>query len=123
MLRQPPVSTRTATLFPYPTLFRSDVLRHRLHQPQYLDKLAFAAAAHARFQQMAQMLERLGQFPALQRGRLIERIGLGLDQREIMQRKIGRAHVCTPVTNAHLVCRLLLEKKTKQSKKRYYEEM
>src|SRR3546814_8610150 len=26
-------------------------------------------------------------------------------------RKIGRAHVCTPVTNAHLVCRLLLENK------------
>src|SRR3546814_634376 len=26
--------------------------------------------------------------------------------------QIGRAHVCTPVTNAHLVCRLLLEKKT-----------
>src|SRR3546814_10556439 len=25
--------------------------------------------------------------------------------------KIGRAHVRTPVTNAHLVCRLLLEKK------------
>src|SRR3546814_6668101 len=27
------------------------------------------------------------------------------------RRKIGRAQVCTPVTNAHLVCRLLLEKK------------
>src|SRR3546814_7162642 len=26
--------------------------------------------------------------------------------------QIGRAHVCTPVTNAHLVCRLLLENKT-----------
>src|SRR3546814_10401807 len=26
--------------------------------------------------------------------------------------KIGRAHVCTPVTNAHLVCRLLLEQKS-----------
>src|SRR3546814_5545597 len=26
-------------------------------------------------------------------------------------KKIGRAHVWTPVTNAHLVCRLLLEKK------------
>src|SRR3546814_3276240 len=26
-----------------------------------------------------------------------------------MAREIGRAHVCTPVTNAHLVCRLLLE--------------
>src|SRR3546814_6919285 len=25
--------------------------------------------------------------------------------------QIGRAHVCTPVTNAHLVCRLLLDKK------------
>src|SRR3546814_3980243 len=29
----------------------------------------------------------------------------------ILSRQIGRAHVCTPVTNAHLVCRLLLEKK------------
>src|SRR3546814_9758798 len=27
-------------------------------------------------------------------------------------KKIGRAHVCTPVTNAHSVCRLLLEKQT-----------
>src|SRR3546814_1389988 len=27
--------------------------------------------------------------------------------------EIGRAHVWTPVTNAHLVCRLLLEKKNK----------
>src|SRR3546814_3782447 len=29
--------------------------------------------------------------------------------------QIGRAHVCTPVTNAHLVCRLLLEKNKLQS--------
>src|SRR3546814_2192972 len=29
-------------------------------------------------------------------------------------RQIGRAHVCTPVTNAHLVCRLLLDKKKQQ---------
>src|SRR3546814_8700922 len=28
--------------------------------------------------------------------------------------KIGRAHVCTPVTNAHLVCRLLLDKKNQR---------
>src|SRR3546814_9180628 len=27
--------------------------------------------------------------------------------------EIGRAHVLTPVTNAHLVCRLLLEKQNK----------
>src|SRR3546814_4592335 len=34
--------------------------------------------------------------------------GLGrLRNRTLLE--IGRAHVCTPVTNAHLVCRLLLE--------------
>src|SRR3546814_6819862 len=31
---------------------------------------------------------------------------------EIAAVEIGRAHVCTPVTNAHLVCRLLLAKTT-----------
>src|SRR3546814_4174637 len=31
--------------------------------------------------------------------------------------EIGRAHVCTPVTNAHLVCRLLLEKKKTKTQK------
>src|SRR3546814_6791093 len=30
--------------------------------------------------------------------------------------KIGRAHVCTPVTHAHNVCRLLLEKTQKPHK-------
>src|SRR3546814_1098385 len=30
---------------------------------------------------------------------------------EDLVRQIGRAHVCTPVTNAHLVCRLLRAKK------------
>src|SRR3546814_10275113 len=30
--------------------------------------------------------------------------------------EIGRAHVCTPVTNAHLVCRLLLAKKKTTTK-------
>src|SRR3546814_10909478 len=31
MIRRPPRSTRTDTLFPYTTLFRSDVFRYRLH--------------------------------------------------------------------------------------------
>src|SRR3546814_9908038 len=30
--------------------------------------------------------------------------------RQRIRDQIGRAHVCTPVTNAHIVCRLLLEK-------------
>src|SRR3546814_10742851 len=38
--------------------------------------------------------------------------GVRHDFRAGRDRKIGRAHVCTPVTNAHLVCRLLLEKPT-----------
>src|SRR3546814_10641952 len=33
--------------------------------------------------------------------------------------QIGRAHVCTPITNAHIVCRLLLEK-TKKTTNRHY---
>src|SRR3546814_2237372 len=36
-----------------------------------------------------------------------------LDARVLPEEReqIGRAHVCTPVTNEHLVCRLLLDKK------------
>src|SRR3546814_21173115 len=45
------------------------------------------------------------------------------DRRDVrlltVQPKIGRAHVCTPVTNSPLVCRLLLDKKnTTQISKR-----
>src|SRR3546814_15899689 len=36
---------------------------------------------------------------------------LDVQTRDLLQTEIGRAHVWTPVTNAHLVCRLLLEKK------------
>src|SRR3546814_4684680 len=34
MIRRPPRSTRTDTLFPYMTLFRSRVLRHRQEEPK-----------------------------------------------------------------------------------------
>src|SRR3546814_14781273 len=76
MIRRPPRSTRTDTLFPYTTLFRSGqscAARRRI--PLY------AAGGSRRRQDVASGAQ------------------------------IGRAHVCTPVTNAHLVCRLLLEKK------------
>src|SRR3546814_9986544 len=36
--------------------------------------------------------------------------------------EIGRAHVRTPVTNAHLVCRLLLEKKKQNKTKNIHHE-
>src|SRR3546814_4696778 len=45
MIRRPPRATRTDTLFPYTTLFRSDDHRHRLgpdrHPPHRADGLAF----------------------------------------------------------------------------------
>src|SRR3546814_8328015 len=39
-----------------------------------------------------------------------------------VQQEIGRAHVCTPVTNAHLVSRLLLEKKQHHIPNKYNYE-
>src|SRR3546814_20323179 len=83
MIRRPPRSTRTDTLFPYTTLFRSPMAARG---SQLLPSARVAADA------------RLLQF---------ERPLRGYGARS----QIGRAHVWTPVTNAHLVCRLLLEKK------------
>src|SRR3546814_2561189 len=40
-----------------------------------------------------------------------DRIGFEQIAGQTMGKKIGRAHVRTPVTHAHLVCRRLLEKK------------
>src|SRR3546814_9654736 len=37
------------------------------------------------------------------------------EDRSLRFQQIGRAHVCTPVTNEHLVFRLLLEKNNKNS--------
>src|SRR3546814_5909571 len=37
------------------------------------------------------------------------------NQIAVKSEEIGRAHVCTPVTNAPLVCRLLLEKNTRRA--------
>src|SRR3546814_7793275 len=106
MLRRPPMSTRTDTLFPSTTLFRALGGEHLAHQlearadelrpgpvPVPSDALAVA----------------IGEVVA----RVVGRIGVDdVDAARLEGRQqIGRAHVCTPVTNAHLVCRLLLEKK------------
>src|SRR3546814_17423154 len=85
MIRLPPRSTRTDTLFPYTTPFRAGMGS----VPG-----AFIAAV---------LIGELRAFGIL-----------AFPNITIVQ--IGRAHVLTPVTNAHLVCRLLLEK-TKYSRK------
>src|SRR3546814_5984842 len=108
MIRRPPRTTRTDTLFPYSTRFRSrfrvaeahvelDHLRraglvdHQAGVEEACERRAVGGhAAHSRRDDLAQD-------PLLD---------LGRDHRR--DRKSTRL----PVTNAHLVCRLLLEKKT-----------
>ncbi len=60
--------------------------RQRLQQSQHLDELALAPVAHPGLEQVAQVLEHVRQVPALQRRCLVERVRLGLDQRQIVER-------------------------------------
>src|SRR3546814_5112300 len=110
MIRRPPRSTRTDTLLPYTTLF---LARRSCRSSQVQPAGNDAAQDFARAAPEREGDRRLGEI----REDLLEIVAafehrLYADQ---VVREIGRAHVCTPVTNAHLVCRLLLEKK-KQNK-------
>src|SRR3546814_1047206 len=78
-------------------------------------------APRGRRDALAQTLPATGQRPLALARRLAatdqqDAVALEDDDADADERavgKIGRAHVCTPVTNAHLVCRLLPEKKNK----------
>src|SRR3546814_6595017 len=83
MIRRPPRSTRTDTLFPYTTLFRSLV-----------DPAAVKPSSRIKSRMTAFHI-----------------IATDLQHHHYLDRKSTRL---TPVTNAHLVCRLLLEKKKKK---------
>src|SRR3546814_3371360 len=146
MIRRPPRSTRTDTLFPYTTLFRSTngcpsgqrdlerqsriwpqrergftpLDRHNPLQPEvpkispFLQSCPCAMAASAlsycpsccRIKKIQQSPIFLVQF---QRSSVSIMSSCKSNNRFVGE-EIGRAHFCTPVTNAHLVCRLLLEK-------------
>src|SRR3546814_8418918 len=101
MILRPARSTLTDTLFPDTTLFRSKPLPQKHVNEGSLT-----------------IIRGPQDFAALNRQIMVKRIsGLnGLVERRVFGpvsawMEIGRAHVCTPVTNEHLVCRLLLEKK------------
>src|SRR3546814_4092752 len=90
MIRRPPRATRTDTLFPYTTLFRSSTLISCRSPPAgYTVGTATSSISPPPCSAIAAV-------------QAANASGIAA---------IGRAHVCTPVTNAHLVCRLLLEKK------------
>src|SRR3546814_10170727 len=102
IIRRPPRSTRTDTLFPYPPLFRSPAgLAARGWTADDLNTLFAAGIAPqgAVFDEMFPVVHLSTQHLAKQ------------DIATLTTYQIGRAHVWTPVTNAHLVCRLLLETK------------
>src|SRR3546814_3054639 len=122
-IHRPPRSTLTDTLFPYTTLFRSQ---------KYNTKICLKredlnhTGAHKINNTIGQILmaKRLG------KNRIIEETGAGQHGvatatvcalMGIQCVEIGRAHVCTPVTNEHLVCRLLLDTTKLTQSMMYYK--
>src|SRR3546814_6228806 len=103
MRRRPPRSTRTDTLFPYTTLFRSVDHLAELAVVEERPKPESVGAAIVRDDRQI--------FCALAAQSLDQMLGVSRQTKTARHDQIGRAHVWTPVTNAHLVCRLLLEKK------------
>src|SRR3546814_937461 len=106
MIRRPPRSTRTDTLFPYTTLFRSRP-RGAPQDDIGPDMRVNLVIGEGRPPLIARRLEQ----------------GCGDRDREeqagVADRKSTRLNSST---NAHLVCRLLLEKKKQQRKARTYKK-
>src|SRR3546814_2308458 len=119
MIRRPPRSTRTDTLFPYTTLFRSRAQDARwsvdpallddrhLVRRMILKRVVYGVDKNPMAVELAKLALWLHTFTV---GAPLSFLDHHLRCGDSLY-EIGRAHVCTPVTNAHLVCRLLLEKK------------
>src|SRR3546814_9570586 len=108
MIRRPPRSTRTYTLFPCTPLFPSRLYGQAHAVPRGAGHLRGPIRGATR---EIDDVERVG---------VEGLVGVEVDADagllgERRGPEIGRAHVRTPVTNAHLVCRLLLEKKKSQN--------
>src|SRR3546814_3069886 len=118
MIRRPPRSTRTDTLFPYTTLFRSarrveeDVAQIAAEQLGNLgreldrgrrrrleERVVIGQLEHLIVRGVGKLLAPVADLHAPQARHPVE---------DRIDRKSTRLN---PVTNAHLVCRLLLEKK------------
>src|SRR3546814_1444992 len=117
MLRRPPRSTRTDTLFTYPTLFRSRPRRKcRLDDPKLVRVAPPPTASRTR--QHRDMAHR-PLLSTLLRARLRahqhDQAGQGGPHRRVTSgrsRTRSEEHTSElPVTNTHIGCRLLLEKK------------
>src|SRR3546814_7294688 len=109
MIRRPPRSTLTDILLPYATLCRSP-------------EATLVRMGHLAFDPHSggPVVDQFGRCsdPAyFAAGNLLRPVETaGWSWREGAD-KIGRAHVCTPVPNAHLVCRLLLAKNKQRNRR------
>src|SRR3546814_9148442 len=120
MIRRPPISTRTDTLFPYTTLFRSDGDRsHTRSGGQAVNPArVFLVDDHQMFRRGVRAELGDGVVVVGEAADVESAVaGIRATHPEVVLLdvhlpggggKIGRAHVSTPVTNAHPVCRLLL---------------
>src|SRR3546814_4187782 len=116
MIRRPPRSTRTDTLFPYTTLFRSrkgylaeetDIFRIYFDARSLSEEMLLKSTANERFRGLRKMHGRLGwRINAVEQTDRVEQVYCA--EVKGTDRKSTRLN---PVTNAHLVCRLLLVKK------------
>src|SRR3546814_3323105 len=98
MIRRPPRSTRTYTLFPYTTLFRSWSDNHN-HPSLDMTEVSFRALKHFFFGRVEKLSVSPAHFTPVSGNYFVS------------IRQDRKSTRLTPVTNAHLVCRLLLEKK------------
>src|SRR3546814_1177222 len=103
MIRRPPRSTRTDTLFPYTTLFRSPADRKSV-----CEFLAGRTRRAGPLRGYSPVQCIPGEYRKRARSSHLGKRALG--SRGIVDRKSTRLN---SITNAHLVCRLLLEKKKK----------
>src|SRR3546814_7903603 len=96
MIRRPPRSTRTDTLFPYTTRFRS-----RRNSSSFLSVGQLLSGSTAAYSGLTMRGANACTAPSC-------------PWRTMAPAVRSEEHTSAPVTNAHLVCRLLLEKKNKK---------
>src|SRR3546814_8032630 len=135
-MRSPPIYTRTATLVSYMTLFRSARVAQALARPSDCAGCSQDRSWQGRAESFVGIVVCVTLLEIFETRVHAEKCGLHDPERavtllgnddlrlalvrrlfaiELRIVEIGRAHVWTPVTNAHLVCRLLLAKKKHKS--------
>src|SRR3546814_5312846 len=118
-MRRQPRSTRTDTLLSYTTRFRSHAdARWRLDAARPAESGAIGVRRASARTSGAAFAQGQGTASHSAAGAICAGSSAlggchGIRSRPAPVDEIGRAHVCTPVTNAPLVCRPLLEKKKK----------